>query len=128
MKTLRLTLCTAVALAALPAAVSAQTVTASPTNFGTDQKSRDGKPGVQYQGNGEQVTAHGRHRLPPGYHDAPSVEFKHGPDPDHEANIQRDSVTGTDLSHFGSAYAGSSPVATGELGDTNGNGWVAPRQ
>lgn len=83
--------------------------------------------GVEYHGKGEHLTARGRHSLPPGYQEAPSTEFKHGPDPDHADNVQRDAVTGADLSKFGSAYSNSSPVQSGQLGDASGNGWVAPR-
>lgn len=83
--------------------------------------------GVEYRGKGEHLTAKGRHSLPPGYQETPSSEFNHGPDPDHADNVQRDAVTGADLSKFGSAYSNSSPVQSGQLGDASGNGWVAPR-
>ncbi|MBB2201279.1 hypothetical protein [Gluconacetobacter tumulisoli] len=76
---------------------------------------------------GDQMTVKGRRNLPPGYQDAPSMELNHGPDPDHEANVHRDAVTGSDLSRFGSAYQGSGPYGQGQLGDSTGNGWVTPR-
>lgn len=82
--------------------------------------------GVEAQ-HGEDMTVQGRRSLPPGYQDAPSMDMNHGPDPDHEANVHRDSVTGTDLSRFGSAYQSSSPYGQGQLGDSTGNGWVTPR-
>ncbi|GBQ12743.1 hypothetical protein [Swaminathania salitolerans] len=97
----------------------------APNEAHAPQKSADG--GVEYRGKGEHLTARGRHSLPPGYQETPSTEFKHGPDPDHADNVQRDAVTGADLSHFGSAYSNSSPVQSGQLGDATGNGWVAPR-
>ncbi|GAJ28072.1 hypothetical protein [Acidomonas methanolica] len=122
MATLRLPLLLSLAALGLPGMALAQAQTSSPQ----PPQGAASKPGLEYRGNGEQVTAHGRHSLPPGYQEAPNVDFKHGPDPDHEANIQRDPITGTDLTQFGSAYQSASPVQTGTLGDTNGNGWIAP--
>ncbi len=76
----------------------------------------------------DRMTVHGqRGHLPPGYQDAPSMELKHGPDPDHAEHVHRDSVTGTDLSRFGSSYQASGINGDGQLGDSTGNGWVAPR-
>ncbi|GBQ22531.1 hypothetical protein AA0472_0799 [Acetobacter estunensis NRIC 0472] len=75
----------------------------------------------------EHVRVRGRRKLPPGYQDAPSMELSHGPDPDHAQHVTRDAVTGADLSKFGSAYQDSGPTGTGSLGDSTGNGWVAPR-
>jgi hypothetical protein len=82
--------------------------------------------GVEAQ-RGEDMTVKGRRSLPPGYQDAPSMDLNHGPDPDHEANVHRDAVTGSDLSHFGTAYQNSSPYGQGQMGDATGNGWVTPR-
>ncbi|GBQ88085.1 hypothetical protein AA23498_0286 [Acetobacter nitrogenifigens DSM 23921 = NBRC 105050] len=75
----------------------------------------------------EHMTVRGHHSLPPGYQDAPSMDMTHGPDPDHEASVQRDSVTGSNLSHFGSSYQDNGPTGRGQLGDSTGNGWVTPR-
>ena len=97
----------------------------APSDANKPQPSDPGS--VDYHGKGEHLTARGRHSLPPGYQETPSTEFKHGPDPDHADHIQRDAVTGTDLSRFGNAYSSSSPVQSGQLGDATGNGWVAPR-
>lgn len=78
---------------------------------------------------GEHYRAQGHRPPPPGYQEAPSTEFQNGPDPDHEAQVKshRDSVTGSNLGAFGSAYQDSSPTQSGQLGDATGNGWVAPR-
>ncbi|AQS87207.1 hypothetical protein AA101099_1143 [Neoasaia chiangmaiensis NBRC 101099] len=126
MAMLRHSLVLTASLLALSASALAQTATQFTPPVGTQSQNK-GNPGVEYQGHGEHYTAHGRHSLPPGYQDAPSTEFTHGPDPDHEANVQRDAVTGADLSKFGSAYQGSNPTQSGQLGDSTGNGWVAPR-
>lgn len=75
----------------------------------------------------EKKTVHGHRSLPPGYQDAPSMEFNHGDDPDHLAKVHRDGVTGSDLSRFGSAYQNSGPYGSGQMGDATGNGWVTPR-
>ncbi|MCX2561003.1 hypothetical protein OQ252_06275 [Acetobacter farinalis] len=75
----------------------------------------------------EKKTVHGHRSLPPGYQDAPSMEFNHGADPDHLAKVHRDAVTGTDLSRYGSAYETSGPYGSGQMGDATGNGWVTPR-
>lgn len=75
----------------------------------------------------EKKTVHGHRSLPPGYQDAPSMEFNHGDDPDHQAQVHRDGVTGSDLSRYGSAYQSSGPYGSGQLGDSTGNGWVTPR-
>ncbi|GBR20087.1 hypothetical protein LV564_11050 [Komagataeibacter nataicola] len=76
----------------------------------------------------DRMTVHGqRGHLPPGYEEAPSMELNHGPDPDHLEHVHRDSVTGTDLSRFGTAYQSSGINGDGQLGDSTGNGWVAPR-
>lgn len=75
----------------------------------------------------EQLRVRGRRSLPPGYQDAPSMEMTHGPDPDHLDHVNRDSVTGADLSRFGSSYQDSGPMGQGKLGDSTGNGWVTPR-
>ncbi|AOX18241.1 hypothetical protein [Kozakia baliensis] len=118
----------AVFLAAPAVPALAQSLTQVPSASPSNSNNGNGqKPGVEYQGRGEHYTAHGRHSLPPGYQDTPSTEFNHGPDPDHEDNIQRDAVTGADLSKFGTAYSNSSPTQSGQLGDATGNGWVAPR-
>ncbi|ACI50229.1 conserved hypothetical protein [Gluconacetobacter diazotrophicus PA1 5] len=82
--------------------------------------------GVEAQ-HGEDKTVVGRRSLPPGYQDAPSMDMNHGPDPDHEANVHRDAVTGSDLSRFGNAYQSSGPYGQGQMGDATGNGWVTPR-
>ncbi|GAN54210.1 hypothetical protein Tasa_017_093 [Tanticharoenia sakaeratensis NBRC 103193] len=82
---------------------------------------------VEHAGPGEHYTAHGKHNLPPGYQDTPSNDINHGPDPDHLSTIQRDPVTGANLTKFGSSYTNSSPTQQGSLGDATGNGWVAPR-
>jgi hypothetical protein len=55
------------------------------------------------------------------------MEFQHGDDPDHLAKVHRDSVTGSDLSRYGSAYQSSGPFGSGQVGDSTGNGWVTPR-
>ncbi|CAI9121176.1 hypothetical protein [Brytella acorum] len=128
MAMLRYALPLAAILTALPAA--AQTTTSPGTPAPTRPTTQGQTPangGVEYRGSGEHVTAKGRHTLPPGYQDAPSTEFQHGPDPDHLDKIQRDAVTGADLSKFGSAYGASNPTQSGQLGDATGNGWVAPR-
>ncbi|GAL97957.1 hypothetical protein FOH24_16045 [Acetobacter tropicalis] len=78
-------------------------------------------------GSAEKRTVHGHRNLPPGYQDAPSMEFNHGDDPDHLAKVHRDSITGSDLSRYGSAYQSSGPYGSGQLGDSTGNGWVTPR-
>ncbi|MCI1436900.1 hypothetical protein [Acetobacter indonesiensis] len=75
----------------------------------------------------EKQTVHGHRNLPPGYQDAPSMEFNHGDDPDHLAKVHRDAVTGSDLSRYGSAYQSSGPYGSGQMGDATGNGWVTPR-
>ncbi|NHN85163.1 hypothetical protein GOB93_10990 [Acetobacter musti] len=75
----------------------------------------------------EHLHVRGRRSLPPGYQEAPSMDIDHGPDPDHEEHVTRDSVTGANLSRFGSSYQDSGPTGTGTLGDSTGNGWVAPR-
>ncbi len=93
---------------------------------GDTQQHPQKQEGVEAQ-HGEDLTVKGRRSLPPGYQDAPSMDMTHGPDPDHEANVHRDAVTGTDLSRFGSAYQSSSPYGQGQLGDATGNGWVTPR-
>jgi hypothetical protein len=75
---------------------------------------------------GEHLTVHGKRTIPPGYAEAPTGDITHGPDPDHLSQVHRDAVTGSDLSHFGSSYQGSSPYGDGQLGDSTGNGWVTP--
>lgn len=75
----------------------------------------------------EKKTVHGHRNLPPGYQDAPSMDFQHGADPDHLAKVHRDSVTGSDISKYGSAYQSSGPFGSGQVGDSTGNGWVIPR-
>ncbi|MBO1328800.1 hypothetical protein OQ496_05000 [Acetobacter suratthaniensis] len=75
----------------------------------------------------EKKTVHGHRNLPPGYQDAPSMDFQHGDDPDQLAKVQRDSVTGADVTKYGSAYQASSPFGTGQVGDSTGSGWVIPR-
>lgn len=75
----------------------------------------------------EKKTVHGHRNLPPGYQDAPSMDFQHGDDPDELAKVQRDAVTGADVTKYGSAYQASSPFGTGQVGDSTGNGWVIPR-
>lgn len=77
---------------------------------------------------GEHFRARGHRKPPPGYSDTPSNDFEHGPDPDHEAGVERDSVTGANLSKFGSSYQGSNNTQSGQLGDATGNGYVAPRE
>lgn len=99
---------------------------AAPGDTTDARQSTQGQEGVEAQ-HGEDMTVKGRRNMPPGYQDAPSMDMTHGPDPDHEANVHRDSVTGSDLSHFGSSYQGSSPYGQGQLGDATGNGWVTPR-
>ncbi|MCC6105737.1 hypothetical protein [Acetobacter sp.] len=85
-------------------------------------------PGSSQSGSSaEKRTVHGHRNLPPGYQDAPSMEFNHGDDPDHLAKVHRDSITGSDLSRYGSAYESSGPYGSGQLGDSTGNGWVTPR-
>ncbi|QCE33617.1 hypothetical protein FAI41_08515 [Acetobacteraceae bacterium] len=75
---------------------------------------------------GEHVHAYGHHPPPRGYIAAPLQEdFKYGPDPEH--HVEHDTLTGTNLDHFGTDYQNSSPVGQGSLGDSTGNGWVAPR-
>ncbi|MDF7674372.1 hypothetical protein PT277_03115 [Acetobacteraceae bacterium ESL0709] len=76
---------------------------------------------------GEHYRARGTRPPPEGYQEAPSMEFQNGPDPDHQAKVQRDKTTGTDLTKFGTAYRDSNPMQQGEMGDATGNGWVAPR-
>ncbi|QDH17482.1 hypothetical protein [Swingsia samuiensis] len=76
---------------------------------------------------GEHYHVHGRRSLPPGYQDTPSTDFQHGPDPDHLSHVERDSVTGANLTKFGSAYGSSNPVQSGQLGDASGNGWLPAR-
>ncbi|GBQ84955.1 hypothetical protein AA13595_1543 [Gluconacetobacter johannae DSM 13595] len=99
---------------------------AAPADESTPQTSSSGhEEGVEAR-SGDQMTVKGRRSLPPGYQDAPSMELNHGPDPDHEANVHRDAVTGSDLSRFGSAYQSSGPYGQGQLGDATGNGWVTP--
>ncbi|WP_323991295.1 hypothetical protein [Nguyenibacter sp. L1] len=121
----------AAALLATPALVTPALVT--PALAAPDQPGTSGTTGAQStaQGiespGGEHLTVKGRHSLPPGYQDAPSMDLTHGPDPDHDANVHRDAVTGSDLSRFGSAYQGSGPYGQGQLGDSTGNGWVTPR-
>ncbi|AQS86243.1 hypothetical protein A0U92_03875 [Acetobacter aceti] len=78
-------------------------------------------------GRHENLHVKGRRKLPPGYQDAPSMDMTHGPDPDHAQHVVRDSVTGADLSKFGSAYQDSGPNGSGSMGDATGNGWVTPR-
>ncbi|WP_415488208.1 hypothetical protein [Acetobacter sp.] len=78
-------------------------------------------------GRHENLHVQGRRRLPTGYQDAPSMDMTHGPDPEHAQHVTRDSVTGADLSKFGSAYQDNGPMGTGSIGDSTGNGWVAPR-
>ncbi|AQT05533.1 hypothetical protein [Acetobacter persici] len=90
-------------------------------SFGDDASSQSG------QKSAEKKTVHGHRSLPPGYQDAPSMEFNHGADPDHLAKVHRDAVTGSDLSRYGSAYESSGPYGSGQMGDATGNGWVTPR-
>lgn len=75
----------------------------------------------------EKKTVHGHRSLPPGYQDAPSMDFEHGDDPDHLAKIQRDPVTGANISRYGSAYQSSGPFGSGGVGDATGGSWVIPR-
>lgn len=118
----------AAALFALPAGTAwAQFTGQNAPNNAHAPPAASGDSGVEYRGKGEHLTAKGHHSLPPGYQETPSTEFQHGPDPDHADNLQRDAVTGSDLSKFGSAYSNSSPVQSGQLGDASGNGWIAPR-
>lgn len=83
--------------------------------------------GGKKQAGGEHFRATGHRSLPLGYQDTPSTEFEHGPDPDHLDRVERDSVTGANLSKFGPNYQQNSPTQSGQLGDATGNGWVAPR-
>ncbi len=86
------------------------------------------------QSSTEKKVVHGHRSLPPGYQDAPSMDFQYGDDPDHLAKVHRDPVTGADLSRFGSAYQSSSPFGSGTwgsfgsggLGSSTGNGWIIP--
>ncbi|GAN68197.1 hypothetical protein [Acetobacter orleanensis] len=87
----------------------------------------EGSSSQSDKGSTEKKTVHGHRSLPPGYQDAPSMEFNHGADPDHLAKVHRDAVTGTDLSRYGSAYETSGPYGSGQMGDATGNGWVTPR-
>ncbi|EHH69163.1 hypothetical protein [Gluconobacter morbifer] len=95
----------------------------SSPQFGTNGQSNS----ASRSSGGEHFRARGHRSLPPGYQDAPSTELEHGPDPDHEASIERDRNTGANLSKFGSSYQNSNNTQSGELGDATGNGWVAPR-
>ena len=131
-------LLSAATLLALPVVMSFDAMTAasaaaqeSGSLAGTEMFSGD----PTKQDDGTQVTA-GRHenlhvkghrKLPPGYQDAPSMDIEHGPDPEHAQHVVRDAVSGAALSKFGSAYQDSGPTGTGTLGDSTGNGWVAPR-
>ncbi len=64
----------------------------------------------------DRMTVHGqRGHLPPGYEEAPSMELNHGPDPDHLEHVHRDSVTGTDLSRFGSATRAAASTVMASL-------------
>ncbi|UMM64562.1 hypothetical protein [Aristophania vespae] len=94
-----------------------------------DRTSSKASPTIKKQTvhGGEHYRARGNRPPPPGYQEAPSMEFQNGPDPDHQAKVQRDKTTGADLSKFGTAYQDSNPTQSGELGDATGNGWVAPR-
>lgn len=98
-------------------------VTDTPAN-GTQSQ---GAPADRTMHGGEHFRARGHRAPPPGYSDTPSTDFEHGPDPDHEAGVERDSGTGANISKFGSAYQGSNNTQTGQLGDATGNGYVAPR-
>ena len=94
-----------------------------------------GANAVTNQSSTEKKVVHGHRSLPPGYKEAPSMDFQYGDDPDHLAKVQRDPVTGADLSRYGSAYQSSSPFGSGSwgsfgsgtLGSSTGNGWVIPR-
>ena len=94
----------------------------------------DGTNTATNQSSTEKKVVHGHRSLPPGYQDAPSMDFQYGDDPDHLAKVHRDPVTGADLSRFGSAYQSSSPFGSGTwgsfgsggLGSSTGNGWIIP--
>ncbi|GBD56459.1 hypothetical protein [Gluconobacter wancherniae] len=126
------------ASALLGGAAQAQTVSTPSTTsspFGqvyspgttTAQQGAQAPSADQQQHGGEHFRARGKRSLPPGYQDAPSNDFQHGPDPDHLAGIQRDASTGANIGKFGSSYQNSNPTQSGQLGDSTGNGWVAPR-
>lgn len=122
------------ATALLGGAAQAQTATfgqpyASGTTSPAQSGQAQGQTDAQSQATtgGEHFRAHGHRKPPPGYSDTPSTDFEHGPDPDHEAGVERDSVTGANISKFGSSYQGSNNTQSGQLGDATGNGWTAPR-
>lgn len=92
----------------------------------TKENSGSAAGGVQSRQH-EHLRVRGHRSLPPGYQDVPSMEITHGVDPEHQEHVTRDAVTGADLSRFGSSYQDSGPTGTGTLGDSTGNGWVAPR-
>lgn len=117
---------TAVTFAACGLLLVSDAVAMAQSSSGGTSRSGIPRSGYRYQGNGDTFRAHAQ-KPPPGYQIAPSTEIEHGPDPDHDANIQRDPTTGANLSNFGTAYANSSPTARGQVGDSTGNGWVAPR-
>ncbi|WP_194254316.1 hypothetical protein [Gluconobacter cerevisiae] len=120
------------ATALVAGAAQAQTATfGQPYASGTTLPVQPGQSDTQAQkptiNGGEHFRARGHRKPPPGYADTPSNDFEHGPDPDHEAGVERDSVTGANLSKFGSSYQGSNNTQSGQLGDATGNGYVAPR-
>ncbi|AHK71761.1 hypothetical protein AD931_11275 [Gluconobacter oxydans] len=118
------------ATALLGGAAQAQTASfGQPYAAGTTLPTQPGQSDAQSQTTtgGEHFRARGHRKPPPGYSDTPSTDFEHGPDPDHEAGVERDSVTGANLSKFGSSYQGSNNTQSGQLGDASGNGWTAPR-
>ncbi|WP_418115627.1 hypothetical protein [Sorlinia euscelidii] len=116
----------AVTLAACGFLMASDAMAEAQGSDGGTGRSGTSRSGYHYQGHGDTFRAHAQ-KPPPGYQIAPSTEIEHGPDPDHDANIQRDPTTGANLSNFGTAYANSSPTARGQVGDSTGNGWVAPR-
>ncbi len=115
-------------------AVSAVEVSGLVPGEGVSFAENDGTTSVTNQSSTEKKVVHGHRSLPPGYQDAPSMDFQYGDDPDHLAKVHRDPVTGADLSRFGSAYQSSSPFGSGSwgsfgsggLGSSTGNGWIIP--
>ncbi|QCE35517.1 hypothetical protein FAI40_09360 [Acetobacteraceae bacterium] len=101
---------------------------AQAVEFGKPFTDTDSEPADTLKKNdkGEHIHAYGHHPPPRGYIVAPVQEdFKYGPDPEH--HVQHDTLTGTNLDRFGTDYQNSSPMGQGTLGDSTGNGWVAPR-
>lgn len=86
-------------------------------------------PGNAGSAGGEHITVRGHRAPPPGYSYAPSMDMTKGPDPEHQRALaeSKNSVSGANLSRYGTAYRESGPIGNAQVGDSTGGAWLTPR-